>query len=357
MKILDIFSGAGGMSLGFKQASFKIVLSVELEKVYCETYKHNNPGSTCLNEDITQINCEEVAKKHLHNKEIDGIIGGPPCQGYSSVGNRDINDPRNMLIFYFIQWVEFFQPEFFVMENVPGILSMDKGGIVKKIKLMYKDIDYSCQIEKVRALDHGIPQKRKRVFFIGFRGNSKHVDLQKKNGSNTHLVKDALSDILDIPPYRKKCRDEMTLDYISPPITNYQRYLRKNSRKLSNHIAPNHGKVVRERISHIKPGENHAYLPEKYQLKSGYPNIYGRLHLDKPAGTITGNCGCISAPGRFIHPIQDRAISVREAARLQSFPDNYVFKGSLNQKYKQVGNAVPPLMALSLAKSITRLFT
>jgi len=242
------------------------------------------------------------------------------------------------------------------MENVPGILSMDKGGVVKKIKKIYRDLDYSCQVEKVRALDHGVPQKRKRVFFIGFKGNSKTIKLQKENGSNTHLVKDAISDILDIPPFRKKCRDEMTMDYMSPPKTNYQKYLRKNSRKLRNHFAPNHGKVVRERISHIKPGENHASLPKEFQLKSGYSNIYGRLHLDKPADTITGNCGCISAPGRFIHPIQDRAISVREAARLQSFPDDYVFKGSLNQKYKQVGNAVPPLMALSLAKSITQVF-
>ena len=352
MKIIDIFSGAGGLSLGFKQAKFQIALSVELEKVYCETYKHNNPESACLNEDITQMNCEEIAQKYLNNKEIDGIIGGPPCQGYSSVGNRNMNDPRNTLIFYFIKWVDFFQPEFYVMENVPGILSMYKGGVVKKIKKMYNDIDYSCQVEKVRALDHGVPQKRKRVFFIGFKGNSKVIKLQKKNGNNSHLVKDAISDILDIPPIRRKCRDEMTMDYISPPKTNYQKYLRKNSRKLSYHFAPNHGKVVRERISHIKPGENHASLPKEFQLKSGYSNIYGRLHLDKPADTITGNCGCISAPGRFIHPIQDRAISVREAARLQSFPDDYVFKGSLNQKYKQVGNAVPPLMALSLAQSI-----
>jgi DNA (cytosine-5)-methyltransferase 1 len=238
------------------------------------------------------------------------------------------------------------------MENVPGILSMHKGGVVKKIKKMYNDIDYSCQVEKVRALDHGVPQKRKRVFFIGFKGNSKVIKLQRENGNKSHVVKDAISDILDTPPFRRRCRDEMTMDYMSPPKTNYQEYLRKNSRQLSYHFAPNHGKVVRERISHIKQGENHASLPKEYQLKSGYPNIYGRLHLDKPADTITGNCGCISAPGRFIHPIQDRAISVREAARLQSFPDDYAFKGSLNQKYKQVGNAVPPLMALSLAKSI-----
>ena len=355
MQVIDLFSGAGGLSLGFKLANFRISLSIEHEKAYYNTYRLNNPDCKCLNEDITTLNCVDIERNYVNGDEIDGIIGGPPCQGYSSVGNRNPNDPRNMLIFYFIKWVEFFQPEFYVMENVPGILSMDKGRVVKKIIRMYKDINYSCQVERLRALDHGIPQKRKRVFFIGFKENSKNIAIPDKNGNNAHLVKDALSDIVDITPFRKKCRDHMTMDYTCPPRTRYQEYLRKNSRKLTNHFAPNHGKTVSERISHIKQGENHSSLPKKFQLKSGYPNIYGRLHLDEPAGTITGNCGCISAPGRFIHPTQDRAISVREAARLQSFPDDYMFKGNLNQKYRQVGNAVPPLMALALARSIKQI--
>ena len=142
------------------------------------------------------------------------------------------------------------------------------------------------------------------------------------------------------------------MEYDKPPKTNYQEYLRKNSVKLYDHIAPNHSDKVIERISHLEQGKNHASLPIEYQLKGGYPNIYGRLHLNKPADTITGNCGCVSAPGRFVHPTQNRAISVREAARLQSFPDEYRFIGSMRDMYKQVGNAVPPLLAHALAKAI-----
>ncbi|MHA2288928.1 MAG: DNA cytosine methyltransferase, partial [Promethearchaeota archaeon] len=134
----------------------------------------------------------------------------------------------------------------------------------------------------------------------------------------------------------------------------YQEFLRKKTDKFCDHIAPNHSQKVIERISHIKQGENHASLPKEYQLKGGYSNIYGRLDLKKPADTITGNCGCVSAPGRFIHPTQNRAISVREAARLQSFPDNYRFFGSMRDRYKQIGNAVPPLLAKAIAEAIKK---
>ena len=168
-------------------------------------------------------------------------------------------------------------------------------------------------------------------------------------------VQDAISDILSVEPFTKKRTDDMIKKYSHQPKTRYQEYLRKESDKLYDHFAPNHSELVMKRISHINQGENHISLPKEYQLKGGYPNIYGRLDLNKPADTITGNCGCVSAPGRFIHPTKNRAISIREAARLQSFPDNYRFCGSMRDKYKQVGNAVPPLMAYAVAKSIKKL--
>lgn len=342
-------------------------MAIELEKNYFKTYKLNNPECLCLNDDITLLNCEEIEEKFIKNKIVNGIIGGPPCIGYSTVGNRKLDDPRNMMIYYFIKWVEYFKPTFYVMENVPGILSMARGEVVEKIKKLYKEIGYTCLIKTLLAAEYGVPQLRKRVFFIGtkngalkslkipktYKKDSIQKTLFEKDSLPSFLtVRDALSDILDIVPFNENNSEDSDKDYTQPPMTEYQRYLRKESDKLSDHVAPNHSKLVVERISHINQGENHSSLPKKYQLKGGYPNIYGRLHLDNPADTITGNCGCVSAPGRFIHPIQNRAISIREAARLQSFPDNYMFVGSMRDKYKQVGNAVPPLMAYAIAKFI-----
>ncbi|MFX1396000.1 MAG: DNA cytosine methyltransferase [Promethearchaeota archaeon] len=352
MEVIDLFSGAGGLSLGFKMEGFRILLSIEKDPIYYETFKLNNPDCACLNGNIVEIDIFGAYSRYFKDSNIDGIIGGPPCQGYSSVGNRDINDPRNMFIYYFIKWVKIIKPRFFVMENVPGIISMDRGRVVQKIKKMFKTIGYSCQMELLRALDFGIPQVRKRVFFIGFASaQSTRLNLNI-NGGKKLTVRDAFSDILDTIPFEGRTNGNAPIEYKFAPKTPYQEYLRKNSSVLLDHNAPNHSDFVKERISFIKPGENHQNLPEKYKLKSGYPNIYGRLHLDKPADTITGNCGCVSAPGRFIHPIQDRAISVREAARLQSIPDDYKFKGNLNQRYRQIGNAVPPLLASAIAKVV-----
>ncbi|MHA1439242.1 MAG: DNA cytosine methyltransferase [Promethearchaeota archaeon] len=364
---MDLFCGAGGLTLGFEMANFSVDFAVELEKNYCKTYIFNNPRSICLNTDITNLNCENIANKYVKNKKIRGIIGGPPCMGFSTVGNRKLNDPRNMLVYCFIKWVNYFKPDFFVMENVPGILSMAKGQIVEKIIKLFKKINYSCILKVLLAADYGVPQIRQRVFFIGTQNQSfsslKIQKTHKKDNKQKNLlnkdklpsfltVKEAFSDILEITPFTKEYSDDLFKEYKQSPKTQYQEYLRKDSEGLFDHFAPNHSKLVKERISHIKQGENHSSLPRKYQLKGGYPNIYGRLHLEKPADTITGNCGCVSAPGRFIHPTQDRAISVREAARLQSFPDNYRFFGNMKDKYKQVGNAVPPLMAYAVAMAI-----
>ena len=368
--LIDLFCGAGGLSLGFEMANFKVGLAIELEENYHNAYKRNHPETLSLNKDITDLNCKDISNKYLKNKEIEGIIGGPPCIGFSTVGNRRPDDPRNMLIFYFIQWIEYFKPKFFVMENVPGILSMGRGKVVEKIVDLYKEIGYTCRKETLLAADYGVPQLRQRVFFIGTHGKSVYsLKFQKTNKNNIAMklelgknalpsyltVQDAISDILNIEPFTKKRTDEMIKKYSHQPKTQYQKYLRQNSIGIYDHFAPNHNELVRNRISHIKQGMNHSSLPKEYQLKGGYPNIYGRLHLTSPADTITGNCGCVSAPGRFIHPTQDRAISVREAARLQSFPDIYRFCGNMRDKYRQIGNAVPPLMAFALAKSIKRM--
>lgn len=365
-----MFSGAGGLSLGFKTAGFEVKLAVEREKSFCESYRYNNPECECLNEDITELSLEKnlgkIYNKYLKGELVEGIIGGPPCQGFSSVGNRKLSDPRNSLIYFFIKWVKFFEPVFYAMENVSGILTMANGQVAKKIKEMYRDIGYSCQAKIFVAADYGVPQLRKRVFFVGTKdGSLKSLKVPKTNSNLSSqkilferylpkylTVNDALSDILEIEPFRTNNGGESTKKYADPPKTDYQEYLRKISDKLYDHIAPNHSQLVVDRISHLEQGKNHKSLPPEYQLKGGYSNIYGRLHLKRPADTITGNCGCVSAPGRFIHPTQNRALSVREAARLQSFPDDYRFFGCARDKYQQVGNAVPPLMAYAVAKAV-----
>ncbi|MFX0076261.1 MAG: DNA cytosine methyltransferase [Candidatus Hermodarchaeota archaeon] len=365
MKILiDLFSGAGGLSKGFELAEFKVNLAIEYDKNYFESYKFNHPQSITLNEDLTKLDCREIDDSFIKGNEVEGIIGGPPCTGFSSVGNRRPDDSRNMLVFYFIKWVDYFKPRFFVMENVKGILTMGKGQVLKKIKQMFHDIGYECKVYLLLAAEYGVPQLRERVFFVGTEDNNiQDLDIKKthqnranKTTSNSlppYLnVQDALSDILNTRPSNENKRKILVKDYSNPPKTKYQEYLRRNSDKLYEHVAPNHSQNVIERISHINQGKNHASLPVEYRLNGGYPNIYGRLHLDYPADTITGNCGCVSAPGRFIHPTQNRAISVREAARLQSFPDDYRFFGSMRNMYRQVGNAVPPLLANAIATAI-----
>ncbi|MHA1284109.1 MAG: DNA cytosine methyltransferase [Promethearchaeota archaeon] len=365
--LIDLFCGAGGLSLGFKFAGFDIKLAIDNNKNFLHTYELNNPETICLKGDITQLDFFNIKNKYLRNGKITGIIGGPPCQGFSTVGYRKTSDYRNSLIYFFIKAVKFFKPKFFVMENVPGILTMEGGKVIKKIKLLYNKIGYQCILRILLAADFGVPQLRKRVFFIGTKDKSVYsLNIKKTNQPNSFqkqlfdnnslpsylTVRDALSDILEIKPFNSNYAEDSYKEYIKKPQTEYQKYLRKNSAKLYDHFAPNHSKEVIERISHIRQGENHNSLPEKYKLKGGYSNIYGRLDLKKPADTITGNCGCVSAPGRFIHPTQHRAISVREAARLQSFPDNYRFFGNLRDKYREVGNAVPPLMSFAIAKGI-----
>lgn len=367
-----MFSGAGGLSLGFKAARFEVKLAVEREASFCRSYKYNNPECECLNEDITKLsfekNLDEIYTKYLKGEKVEGVIGGPPCQGFSSVGNRKLSDPRNSLISFFIKWVERLEPVFYVMENVSGILTMANGQVAKKIIKMYGDIGYSCQAKTLVAADYGVPQLRKRVFFVGAKnGELKSIKIPKTNSNYSYqktlfeanklakylTVSDTLSDILEVQPFRNgNFGEESFKEYPEPPKTVYQEYLRNNSDKLYDHFAPNHSQLVVDRISRLKQGKNHKSLPPEYQLKGGYSNIYGRLHLGRPADTITGNCGCVSAPGRFIHPTQNRALSVREAARLQSFPDDYRFFGSARDRYQQVGNSVPPLMAYAVARAV-----
>jgi len=359
MKVIDLFCGCGGLSEGFEDAGFFVVSGNDIDKNMMRSFELNHPKAKAIEGDITKISVERLlaGKK---KEEISLVIGGPPCQGFSTVGDRREDDPRNRLFYEFVRVVREIKPKMFVMENVPGILTMQKGKVKEIIKEEFEKLGYKVNIRILNAEEYGVPQKRRRVFFVGnlfgkefefpepIYGNHKNGQKTLTNSSLKPFLSvwDAIGDLPSIKAGETKD------SYDKQPITEFQKFLKNGENTLKEHQAPNHTEIMIKRMEHIQQGQNHSNLPKELQLSSGYPNIYGRLIANQPADTITGNCGCISAPGRFIHPFDNRAITVREASRLQSFRDSKKFVGSQNSKYKQVGNAVPPLLAKALALQI-----
>jgi len=364
MNVIDLFCGAGGLSLGFEMAGFNILAGVDIEPNFLKTFTFSHTNSLGIQEDISQVDLIGLLKeKDIDFRDIDLVIGGPPCQGFSTVGDRMINDPRNKLVNEFVRIISDIKPKIFVMENVSGLTSMKNGlGQLVKDELieLFNENGYNVESKVLLAADYGVPQLRKRIFFVGIDKNYEYNFKFPKpifypkgtlfsGKDNTYrTVKDAISDL----PMIKS--NEVSDNYETEPQNEYQENLRNGSNKLKNHKAPNHSELVLERIRNIPQGGNHGDLPEHLKLKRGYPNIYGKLHENRPADTITGNCGCASAPGRFLHPKAERVLTVREASRLQSFPDYVEFFGSNSEQYKQVGNAVPPLMAKSIAEELIK---
>jgi DNA (cytosine-5)-methyltransferase 1 len=364
MNVIDLFCGAGGLSLGFEMAGFNILAGVDIEPNFLKTFTFSHTNSLGIQEDISQVDLIDLLKeKDIDFRDIDLVIGGSPCQGFSTVGDRMINDPRNKLVNEFVRIISDIKPKIFVMENVSGLTSMKNGlGQLVKDELidLFNENGYNVESKVLLAADYGVPQLRKRIFFVGIDKNyeynfkfPKPIFYPKGTSfsgkDNTYrTVKDAISDL----PMIKS--NEVSDNYETEPQNEYQENLRNGSNKLKNHKAPNHSELVLERIRNIPQGGNHGDLPEHLKLKRGYPNIYGKLHENRPADTITGNCGCASAPGRFLHPNAERVLTVREASRLQSFPDYVEFFGSNSEQYKQVGNAVPPLMAKSIAEELIK---
>jgi len=367
LNVIDLFCGCGGLSEGFEDAGFNIVAGNDIDKDMIESYKLNHPKSKAISGDISKLSSERILENtNFLKKDIDLISGGPPCQGFSTVGYRRENDSRNKLFYQFLRIVKEMDPKAFVMENVPGLLSMQKGKVKEIIKEEFENLGYNVKYAILKAEEYGVPQKRRRVFFVGHKFMDKEFDFPKpthgpKPKGQLTLISSNLKPFLtvwdaigDLPSIESGEASEI---YNKEPFTEFQKFLRNSQKVLKEHKAPNHTEVMIKRMQHIKQGQNHSNLPKELQLSSGYPNIYGRLIANEPADTITGNCGCISAPGRFIHSFNHRAISVREAARLQSFRDSKQFVGSQVKKYKQVGNAVPPLLAKALALEVRKLLT
>lgn len=368
MNLIDLFAGCGGLSTGFEMAGFKIPLAVEKDEWAAETYKNNHPDTKVVTEDITQV----LDLDNLLDDpgiSIDGIIGGPPCQGFSLSGNRDKKDPRNSLFMEFVRFVKHFNPQFFVMENVTGILSMQtkSGELVKEVILNeYKNAGYQVEIFILNAAEFGVPQSRMRVFFIGLRNEIPYdkVKIEPKGflfGDKQITIEQAIMDL----PQIKAGEGEEEYDYGCAPQNEYQKWVREGSDKIRNHITMRHTARLVERFSHIGFGQSVADVAEEFQQRqrgaahkvSG--KVYSQNNMrpfpDRPSPTIPA-----SFQSNFVHPYIDRNYTAREGARLQSFPDRYIFCGKRTtmsweknlSQYQQIGNAVPPLLAKAIGESI-----
>lgn len=341
--VIDLFCGAGGLSYGFQTAGFNVLLGIDNDHKALETFELNHVGAETICGDITQVTYEKDIKPLTGGKHIDVIVGGPPCQGMSLSGFRKLDDPRNKLYLSYIRLVNEVRPEMFVIENVPGLVSLFGGQIKDSIIEKFTDMGYSIQYKILCASDYGVPQNRRRVVFVGTKKSSMIFEYPAVHPEKV-TCKMALS---DLPPLEKELGEEVQ-DYFSEPQNNYQRLMRKNSEKVLNHIAANHSEKVKEIISMVPAGGNYKDLPEEYQHTRNFHVAWTRFPEDLPAPTIdTGH-------RHHFHYKYNRVPTVRECARIQSFPDNFVFLGNKTQQFRQVGNAVPPLMAEAIALQVKK---
>lgn len=336
--VLDLFCGCGGMSLGFEQAGFNILLGVDLWKDALKTYAFNHKQSMTLCADMSNLTGDDV-KKHIGDKAIDIIIGGPPCQGFSIAGRRIIDDERNQLYKGFVRMVEYFKPCAFVMENVPNILSIGKGMVKNQIIDDFNSLGYNVETKVLMASDYGVPQNRKRAVFVGLLNGTFDFDMPIVGHKVT--TGEALS---DLPEYSI----EDGSSYPIEPQSDYQSCMRDGSIGVYNHEITLHKEQTVRIISMVPDGGNYRNLPSELQGIRKVHIAWTRLNSNRPSITIdTGH-------RHHFHYKWNRVPTVRECARIQSFPDDYVFLCSKTSQYKQVGNAVPPLLAKVIADKLKK---
>lgn len=342
--MIDLFAGVGGLSLGFEQMGFETLIANEYDESIAQAYIKNRKNANMVVNDITKLPISETFGKY--KGQVDLVVGGPPCQGYSQKGQRKtINDPRNFLFKYFIEVVKEVAPQYFVMENVPNLLTAEKGFFKQELEKLFTQLGYTINAQVLCAADYGVPQNRHRAFIIGKRSDRK-VEMPKKQEKRT-TIWEAISDLA----YLESGEGLEVAEYKNPSETKYQKMMREGSDKLYNHIATNHSKVALERLAMIPPKGGKEYLPPEHLTKSIYSGTWERMDADDVSVTITTRFDTPSS-GKFTHPYLNRAITVREAARIQSFPDNFHFFGTKTSQMKQVGNAVPPLLARAVAAAI-----
>ena len=318
---IDLFCGAGGFSLGFDQVGFENLFSIDIEPSFCETYRANFPKHNLIQDSIANLTDKQI-KKLTHGKEIEIVIGGPPCQGFSIAGNigrKFIDDPRNQLFKEFARVVSISKPKYFLMENVARLYTHNQGKTKNEIVDLFKTLGYNVDCKIVNSADYGIAQKRNRVLFIGNR-ISENIVFPEKTTKKYKTIKDVL-----------KHFPALSSGEIST---------------IPNHTAMKHSEQMLYKMSFVSDGGDRNEIPEKFRPTSGDVRKYIRYKSNEPSVCITGDMR------KIFHYEQNRALTVRELACIQSFPDNFIFKGSTISQQQQVGNSVPPLLAKVIAQNI-----
>lgn len=382
---IDLFAGAGGLSEGLREAGFACLYANEVHATYANTYRKNHVETPVESEDIRLVDAGSVRKTlGLDVGELDLLAGGPPCQGFSiNAPLRSSDDRRNHLFREYLRFVSEFQPRAVMIENVPGLVSFAGGQTLQAILESLRSLGYEADVRILYAPHFGVPQTRWRTVVIGLRDSPEalsafpsplHEAPMRVNFTSRFLGKNivalpaavdlpghtTVSDAIDdLPILQNGEAGEALKGYRFAPVNDYQRLLRAGSRGVRNHEAARLSEVNMARLAHIPPGGNWTnipfhLLPKGMQLarRSDHTRRYGRVDPNGLASTILTKCD--PHWGAYFHYSQNRAFTVREAARLQSFPDSYSFSGSRVEQYEQVGNAVPPLLAAALGKSVAR---
>lgn len=374
--VIDLFSGAGGLALGFRAAGFRVVLASDNSEPCARTHTRNMPEVPFMLADIGTISGHEILRRcGLRRGELDVLIGGPPCQGFSILGQRILGDPRNRLFSDFIRLAGELQPRVAVIENVPGLATLNNGVLLREIGDAFRELGYRVDCAELLAAQYGVPQMRWRMFFVAWRDPAIHSayfpapthgaagigdlvpnrTVSKDQTAGFVTIAEAISDLPIV------ASGELVDRYVDEPQSAYQVAMRQSAVSLHNHYAPRLCARNLERIRSLKPGQDWRDLPRELlpagmqrALRKDHTRRYRRMTWDGVARSIITRFRDPKS-GEYIHPEQTRTISIREAARIQSFPDWFVFEGGYSDQYDQVGNAVPPLLARAVGYSIKTL--
>lgn len=347
---VDLFAGAGGLSVGLERAGFELVHAVEVDEDARQTFANNRDGLTveALSGDIREVPPAEIPAV-VGRDRVDLVVGGPPCQGFSEVISPDGSDERNHLFEHFVDWVGALDPTAVLFENVRGMQQTADGAFLDAVTASFGRLDYDVTHRVVRASEFGVPQHRRRLLVLAAKSDVSEnpFDGFTLDPVATPGVADGIGDLPAVTP------GEAVTDYTTHPETALQADLRGDATELSAHVAANHTDEMVEMISHVPDGGDRTAIPEELQPSSGYHNSYSRLDSTEPAVAITSNMSKPSS-ARCIHPFEDRGLTPREGARLQTFPDDYRFSGGLVSVRRQIGNAVPPYLAEAVGYYLRR---
>ena len=349
MNAIDLFAGCGGLSKGFMDAGFDIIVGVDNDQAALNTFAKNHNGAVAMKADLSKQETFDEIKRIAGDRKIDIIIAGPPCQGFSLTGPRNFDDERNKLYLAVIEMVKQYQPKAFIIENVPGMATFYEGQIKEEILRRFTNMGYNIDCKILCAADYGVPQMRKRLIFMGIR---KDIGVPKfpdpiLSPENYLTCRDAVSDLPSLA-------NDMGADesqYSSEPLTEYQKKMRGNCTVLHNHLGTNHTQMVKDTIALVPEGGNYKDLPPGWGESRKFHMAWTRLNGNAPARTVdTGH-------RNLFHYEYNRIPTVRESARMQSFPDDFVFTGTKTQQSRQVGNAVPPLLGQALGQALLNIIS